>query len=86
MIVNFFITISINFAWIYKHAPFQCIVGTLRSVEFSSVEYRTEPREVKARTELPAYRILVDELGYNVALTSYAVEMQLKDTGTLSLP
>ena len=50
----------------------------------TGVEYRTELREVKAHAELCQHRAVVDELGFSPVLVNYAIECQLKETGTLN--
>ena len=55
------------------------------STSSSSVEYRTEAREVKARAELCAYRAVVDDLGFSPVLVNYAIESQQRELGKFSL-
>ena len=59
--------------------------GGLSHVLISAVEYRVEPREMKARTELECIRIIWDTLNYPFPLINYAIECRLKELGTYSL-
>lgn len=45
------------------------------------MEYRLENREFKARTELPVFRSLIDELRLHEDLVNYANESYLRETG-----
>lgn len=45
------------------------------------MEYRLENRELKARTELPVFRSLIDELRFDEDLVNYANESYLRETG-----
>lgn len=55
--------------------------GGLDPEHVCPVDYRTELREAKARVDLPAYRAILDELGYSPELVLHAIESQMKETG-----
>ena len=59
-------------------------VGGLDQRHLSPVDYRIEPREAKARVDLPFYRAVLDEFGFTRELLLHALESNLIESGACS--